>query len=80
MCPDCSVKSIPIPTVEPALPLLETVEEAVEVTVEKPVKVKTNTKEKLLSKLAKLSDVDCTVSAEYLKGYLAASLELLKGD
>lgn len=78
MCPACSVVSIPVPVVEePIEPVVEVPTEP----VEKPTKsIKTSSREKLLNKLAKLSDADCTVSAEYLKGYLSASLEFLKGE
>lgn len=85
MCPSCSVVSIPVPQVLQADPIESTsaVDEAKVVAApkeEKAPKTPKVSKDRLLAKLAKLSDVDCEVPAEYLKGYLSASLEILRGE
>lgn len=76
MCPECAVVSIPVPVSEPSEPAQLTLP----VESEKVVKAPKSKKDKLLKKLAELSDVSCVVSSDYLKGYLSASLEILQGD
>lgn len=80
LCPTCAVKSIAPPVANESLVIIpEADTPGFDFVAEKTKpKAKVSTKkEKLLKRLTELADEKSQVSAEYLRGFLSASLEVL---